>query len=69
MQQCQVGRSEKQYINEQSAYLIGFGLGLVYDVLRHFQQYFSCIVAVSFIDGGNRSTRNTLYNFILHTSA
>jgi len=27
-----------------------------YDVLRHFQQYFSYIVAVSFIGGGNRST-------------
>ena len=25
--------------------------------LRHFQQYFSYIVAVSFIGGGNRSTR------------
>jgi hypothetical protein len=27
--------------------------GLVYGVLRHFQQYFSYIVAVSFIGGGN----------------
>ena len=26
---------------------------LVYGGLRHFQQYFSYIVAVSFIDGGN----------------
>ena len=29
----------------------------VNDVLRHFQRYFSYIVAVSFIGGGNRSTR------------
>jgi len=27
---------------------------LVYGVLRHFQQYFSYIVMVSFIGGGNR---------------
>jgi hypothetical protein len=31
--------------------------GLVYGVWRHFQQYFSYIVAVSFIGEGNRSTR------------
>ena len=30
---------------------------LVYGVSRHFQQYFSYIVAVSFIGGGNQSTR------------
>ena len=29
----------------------------MYGVKRHFQQYFSYIVSVSFIDGGNRSTR------------
>jgi hypothetical protein len=29
---------------------------LVYGVWRHFQQYFSYIVAVNFIGGGNRST-------------
>jgi hypothetical protein len=28
--------------------------GLVYGVERHIQQYFSYIVAVSFIGGGNR---------------
>ena len=28
-----------------------------YGVKRHFQQYFSYIVEVSFIGGGNRSTR------------
>jgi hypothetical protein len=33
------------------------GFGLVYGVKRHFQQYFSYIVAVSFIGGGNQSTR------------
>jgi len=32
-------------------------LGLVYGVLRHVQQYFSYIVAVSFIGEGNQSTR------------
>ena len=32
------------------------GLVYNYDVQRHFQQYFSYIVAVSFIGGGNRST-------------
>ena len=30
--------------------------GLVYDAKRHFQQYFSYIVVVSFIGGGKRST-------------
>ena len=30
---------------------------LVYGVHRHFQHYFSYIVAISFIGGGNRSTR------------
>jgi hypothetical protein len=42
-----------------------------YDVKRHFPQYFSYIVAVIFIDGGNRSTwgkpptcRKKLTNFI-----
>jgi len=28
-----------------------------YGVWRHFQQYFSYSVVVSFIDGGNKSTR------------
>jgi hypothetical protein len=32
-------------------------IGLVYGNSRHSQQYFSYIVAVSFIGGGNRSTR------------
>jgi len=31
--------------------------GLVYGVYRHFQQYFSYIMEVSFIGGGNRSMR------------
>jgi hypothetical protein len=31
--------------------------GLVYGAERHFQQYFSHIVTVSFIGGGNRSTQ------------
>jgi hypothetical protein len=33
-------------------------LGLIYGVWGHFQQYFSYIVAVSFIAGGNRSAIN-----------
>ena len=44
-----------------------------YGVLRHFQQYFSCIVVVSFIGGGNQSTwrkpptcRKSLTNFITY---
>jgi hypothetical protein len=32
-------------------------LGLVYGVYSHFQQYFSYIVAVSSIDGGNGVSR------------
>jgi len=36
-------------------------VSLVYGVQRHFQQYLNYIMAVSFIDGGNRSTwRNPL---------
>ena len=35
---------------------------LVYSVLRHFQQYFSYVVAVSLIGGGNRRKPPT--NFI-----
>jgi hypothetical protein len=45
-------------------------LELVYGVYRHFQQYFSYIVEVSFIGGGNRSIwrkpptcRKSLTNF------
>jgi len=30
---------------------------LGYGVYRHFPQYYSCIVEVSFIGGGNRSIR------------
>jgi len=31
--------------------------GLVYGILSHIQQYFSYIMAVSFIGGGSKSTR------------
>jgi len=34
-----------------------FGLVWFYGVQWHFQQYFSYILAVSFIGGGNRSTQ------------
>jgi len=27
-----------------------------YDIQRHFQQYFSYVMAVSFIEGGNQGT-------------
>ena len=44
-----------------------------YDIKRHFQRYFSYIVAVSFIGGGNQSTgrkppicRRSLTNFLSH---
>jgi hypothetical protein len=52
-----------------------FGLVWFYGVQRHFQQYFSYIVVVSFIGGGNRSTRRKLvlsqvtdkpYHIMLH---
>jgi len=33
-----------------------------YGVYRHFQQYFSYIVVVSFIDGGKRRIRRQLPN-------
>jgi len=36
---------------------ISFYMVWVYGVSRHFQHYFSYIVAVSFIGGGNRRTR------------
>jgi hypothetical protein len=31
-------------------------------IFCHFQQYFSYIVAVSFIGGGNRNAGNIIYN-------
>ena len=34
-----------------------FSFGLVYGVLKNFQQYFSYIAVVNFIGGGNRRTR------------
>ena len=51
--------------------IVCFGLPRFNGVYRHFQQYFSYIVAVSFIGEGNRSTRwrpptcrKSLTNFI-----
>jgi len=45
--------------------------GQIYGVYRHFQKYYSYIVTVSLIGGGNRSTRRksptyrkSLTNFI-----
>ena len=52
---------------KNNCYIWGYG------IQRHFQQYFSYIVAVSSIGGGNRSTlskpptcRKSLTNFIKH---
>ena len=57
------------FIREVAAWIINFiatmfvrlwfGMVLVYCAQHHFLQYFSYIVAVSFISGGNRSTRRT----------
>ena len=38
------------------------GLVWFYGILRHFQQYFSYIMVVSFIGEGNRSTRKKKTN-------
>jgi len=38
-------------------YNLKYMVWLVYGVWRHFQQYFFCIMAISFIGGGNVSTR------------
>jgi hypothetical protein len=46
-----------------------FSVGLVYGVLRHFQQYFSYIVAVSFIGGETTDlsqVTDKLYNITLY---
>ena len=45
-----------QYINHEK-YIIKLIVCLCYGLQRHFQQYFSYIVTVSFIGGGNRRTR------------
>jgi hypothetical protein len=42
----------------QGSWKFGSWLAWFYGVSRHFQQYFSYIVAVSFIHGGNRKTRS-----------
>ena len=44
-----------QYLNMNTTLAIMFGL--IYGVWGHFQQYFSYILAISFIGGGNRSTQ------------
>jgi len=47
----------KHTVLQVEKYLQYKGRGLGYGVLRHFQQYFSYIVSVSFIGGGTRSTQ------------
>jgi hypothetical protein len=42
----------KEVINDRNDWF-----GLAYGVYRHFQNYVSYIIAVSFIGGGNHSTR------------
>ena len=39
-------------------------LGQVYGVYRHFQQYCSYIVTISFIGGGNRSRQTLSHNVV-----
>jgi len=46
--------SDALFVSHPSVY---FWFGLVYGFERHCQQYFSYIVAVSFISGRNRCTR------------
>jgi hypothetical protein len=53
------------FCNIYSCYVMKVGdYGYGVTVLRHFQQYFSFIVAVSFIGGGNRSTQRKNSTFI-----
>ena len=53
------------YVTTEHLY-VWFSFG--YGVERHFQQYFSYIVMVSFIGWGNRSTqRNASHNVVLST--
>ena len=48
--------------------ILSIMFGLVYGVLRHFQQYFNYFVVVSFIGGGNwrkpQTCHKSLTNFI-----
>ena len=43
--------------------------GYSYGVQRHFQQYFTYIVTVSFIGGGNRNTRRNPCTYLLQVTA
>jgi hypothetical protein len=49
---AEIWKYQKSYIN---GLRFGYGLGLWW--LSHFQQYFSYIVMVSYIGGGNGSTQ------------
>ena len=49
------------YIDVFLINIVRLKVGLVYGVSHHFQQYFSYIVTVSFIGGGNRSHWKTIY--------
>jgi hypothetical protein len=66
------GGTKKMHFSTQGRAFCGVRFGLSYDVLCYFQQYFSYIMAVSFIGGGNRSARRnrltcrkSLTNFII----
>jgi hypothetical protein len=53
-------------------WLVVWLVGWFYGAQRHFQQYFSYIVAVSFIGGGNWSTRRkplTCHNNVVSSTA
>ena len=55
-----LSKKEKLYLHLQQQYMEIWRIIYIYDyycVLRHFQHYFSHIVAVNFTVRGNRSTR------------
>jgi hypothetical protein len=51
-----LSKNERQHKHGQ------YRFGLAYGVYRHFQQYFSLIVVLSFIGGGKRRKPLTCHN-------
>ena len=56
----------KQHINEKPVSVLGVKYRVRGMVLNATQQYFSHIVAVSFIRGGNQSTQRKLLKNVSH---